>query len=169
MTIRPACPADALRIATIHVEAWRVAYRGIVPDEFLRALSVEERHVGWHRILETGESLTWVAEDGYMLLGWISVGRSRDVNAPPSTGEIWAIYVDPDHWSKGVGRALCTAAEQELRRQGFTDMTLWVLKDNERALQFYFSNGFIRDACADRIIERGGKALSEVRMKKQFA
>ena len=168
MIIRPACLADALRIATIHVEAWQVAYRGIVPDEFLGALSVEQRHAGWQRILETGESLTWVAEDGSMALGWISMGRSRDVNAPLSTGEIWAIYVDPDHWSKGVGRALCAAAEQELRRQGFTDVTLWVLKDNERALQFYVSNGFIRDSCEDRIIERGGKALSEVRMKKQF-
>ena len=168
MIIRPACLADALRIATIHVETWRVAYRGIVPDEFLRALSVEERHVGWQRILKTGESLICVAEDGDIALGWISVGRSRDVDAPLSTGEIWAIYVDPNHWSRGVGRALCAAAEQELRRQGFTDVTLWVLKDNERALQFYVSNGFIRDTCEDRIIELGGKALSEVRMKKQF-
>lgn len=168
MIIRPACLADALPIATIHVEAWRVAYQGIVPDEFLRALSVEERHLGWQQILETEESLTWVAEDGDMALGWISMGKSRDANAPPSIGEIWAIYVRPDHWSRGVGRALCTAAEQELRRQGFTDVTLWVLKDNERALRFYVSNGFIRDACEDRIIERGGKALSEVRMKKQF-
>jgi hypothetical protein len=82
MIIRPACLADALRIATIHVEAWQVAYRGIVPDEFLDALSVEERRVGWQRILETGESLTWVAEDKNMALGWISMGRSRDVNTP---------------------------------------------------------------------------------------
>ena len=103
----------------------RVAYRGIVPDEFLRALSVEERHVAWQRILRTGESLIWIAEDGDMALGWISAGRRRDVNAPLSTGEIWAIYVDPNHWSRGVGRALCGAAEQELRRQGFTDVTFW--------------------------------------------
>ena len=58
MIIRPAGLADAFRIATIHVEAWQVAYRGILADEFLAALSVEERHVGWQRILETGESLT---------------------------------------------------------------------------------------------------------------
>ena len=47
-------------------------------------------------------------------------------------------------------------------------MTLWVLKDNERALGFYASNGFSPDACEDRIIERGGKELREVRMRKQF-
>ena len=57
--------------------------------------------------------------------------------------------------------------QQELRAQGFTDVTLWVFEDNERALRFYMSNGFVRDSCADRIVDRGGKALSEVRMRKQ--
>ena len=169
MTIRSARPQDALRIATIHVEAWQVAYRGIVPDEFLRALSIEQRHAVWQQNLEAGESLTWVADDGETALGWISAGRSRDVDASQSTAEIWAVYVDPGHWSKGVGRALCAAVEQELRTQGFTDVTLWVLKDNERARRFYILNGFIQDACVDRIIQRGGKALSEVRMRKQLA
>ena len=30
--------------------------------------------------METEKSLTWLAEDGNMALGWISMGRSRDVN-----------------------------------------------------------------------------------------
>jgi ribosomal protein S18 acetylase RimI-like enzyme len=168
MTIRSARPQDALDIATIHVEAWQVAYRGIVPDEFLRGLSIEQRHAVWRQNLEAGKSLTWVAEDGDRALGWISAGRSRDVDAKQATGEIWAVYVDPLHWSKGVGRALCATAEQGLRTQAFTDLTLWVLKENERALRFYISNGFSCDACAERIIQRGGKTLSEVRMRKQL-
>jgi len=167
MIIRPARPEDALRIATIHVDAWRVAYRGIVPDEFLRALTVEQRHAGWRRILEAGEAV-WVAEDGEGALGWISAAASRDADAAQSAGEIWAVYVHPDHWRKGAGRALCAAAEQELRRRGFTEATLWVLKENQRAVAFYRSIGFAHDAAADRIIERGGKALGEVRMRKEF-
>jgi RNA polymerase sigma factor (sigma-70 family) len=167
MIIRPAGPEDALGIATIHVEAWRVAWRGIVPDEYLRALSIEQRHAGWRQILEAGESV-WVAEDEDKTVGWISAARSRDVDASQSTGEIWAVYVHPDHWGKGVGRALYAAAEEELRRQGFTDVTLWVLKDNERAQHFYVSTGLVRDACEDRIVQLGGKALREVRMRKHF-
>jgi ribosomal protein S18 acetylase RimI-like enzyme len=147
MTIRQASPEYALRIATIHVEAWQAAYRGIVPDEYLRSLSVERRYAGWRQILEAAEESIWVAEDGEMALGWISASRSRDVDAAQTTGEIWAIYVDPICWGKGVGRALFAAAEQELRKRGFTDATLWVLKDNERAVRFYLSIGLVHDAC----------------------
>jgi ribosomal protein S18 acetylase RimI-like enzyme len=168
MIIRSAKPEDALRIATIHVEAWRVAYRGIIPDEYLRSLSIEQRHAAWQQALEAGHPFTWVAEEGDTAVGWISAAASRDVDASHSTGEIWAVYIDPGHWGEGIGRALCDAAEQELRRRGSTEVTLWVLKDNQRALGFYLSNGFFRDACEDRIIERGGKELREVRLRKQF-
>ena len=168
MIIRSARPEDALRISTIHVEAWRAAYRGIIPDEYLRSLSIEERHAAWQRALEAGHPLTWVAEEGDTAVGWISAAASRDVDARQSAGEIWAVYIDPSNWGEGAGRALCDAAEQELRRLGFAEVTLWVLEDNQRALGFYLSNGFFRDACEDRIIERGGKELREVRMRKQF-
>ena len=168
MIIRSARPEDALRIATIHVEAWRAAYRGIVPDEYLRSLSIEKRHANWQQFLEAGHPLTWVAEEGDTAVGWISAAASRDADASQSTGEIWAVYIDPSHWGEGAGRALCDAAEQELRRRGSTEVTLWVLKDNQRALGFYRSNGFFRDASADRIIEMGGKELLEMRLRKQL-
>lgn len=168
MVIRLAQAKDAWRIATIHIDAWRVAYRGIVPDEYLDGLSVEQRFAFWTKNLESGPALTWIAEQDGAVLGWISAAGSRDADAKPSTGEIWAVYIAPAHWRKGIGRALCAVAEQELRKRGFTEVTLWVLKDNERALAFYSSNGFIRDACDDRTVQPGGKDLPEVRMKKQF-
>lgn len=90
MIVRSAQPEDALRIATIHVEAWRVGYRAIVPDEYLRALSIEQRQTVWRQILASGESV-WVAEDGGKIKGWISAARSRDVDASQLTGEIWAV------------------------------------------------------------------------------
>jgi len=171
MIIRAARPGDALRIATVHVEAWRIAYRGIVPDHFLNSLSIEERAARWRKDLEAGHPLTWIAElgDSGTKLGWISAGASRDEDATPPTGEIWAVYIDPDNWGKGVGRALCHTAEQELRRRGFTQVTLWVLEQNERALRFYQSNGFVRDECKYRLSSRGGRELREVRLRKQFS
>src|SRR5687767_3602644 len=43
MKIRPALPSDARAIADVHVRTWQSTYRGIVPDAYLDALSVDER------------------------------------------------------------------------------------------------------------------------------
>jgi hypothetical protein len=53
--IRSATPGDARAIATIHVEAWRAAYRGIVPDEYLDSLSIDGRESTWRQNLLAAE------------------------------------------------------------------------------------------------------------------
>jgi len=40
MAIRTARFQDARQIAEVHVDSWRAAYRGIVPDSLLEGLSV---------------------------------------------------------------------------------------------------------------------------------
>jgi ribosomal protein S18 acetylase RimI-like enzyme len=164
--IRSATPDDARAVATIHVEAWRAAYRGIVPDEFLDSLSIEGRVSAWRQNLLAADTSTWVAQESDAIVGWISAGPSRDTDAGSSVGEIWAVYVAPACWRKGVGRSLCVQAEQHLHEEGFIAMTLWVLRDNERAVKFYRSYGFVLDIGATKEIDRGGKTLSEVRFRK---
>ncbi|HEY2859032.1 MAG TPA: GNAT family N-acetyltransferase [Terracidiphilus sp.] len=39
---------------------------------------------------------------------------------------------------KRTGRVLCQQAERRLVEQGLKEVTLWVLKDNRLAHQFYF-------------------------------
>ncbi len=168
MVIRPARPVDARQIATIHVRTWRLAYRGIIPDEFLDSLSIDEREAVWQQDLLVGHPKVWVAEYGEGVLGWISAARSRDADATGSTGEIWAVYVEPEHWRKGIGHALCDTAEQALFSDGFVEVTLWVLEDNERALKFYKSNGYVVDGCTAKASERARKSLREVRLRKQL-
>jgi ribosomal protein S18 acetylase RimI-like enzyme len=165
-TIRSATPDDARVIATIHVEAWRTAYRGIVPDEYLNSLSIDGRESAWRQHLLASHATTWVAQVSDAIVAWISIGPSRDADAGASTGEIWAVYVAPVCWRRGVGRSLCEHAEQQLRLEGFIELTLWVLKDNERAVKFYQSNGFVLDFDCEKEIERGGKTLAEARFRK---
>jgi len=45
--IRTAVAEDAPGLATVHVRSWQLAYRGLMADEFLDGLSVEERE-RWH-------------------------------------------------------------------------------------------------------------------------
>ena len=64
------------------------------------------------------------------VIGFASVGPSRDEH---EVGELYAIYVDPDAWSTGAGRALIERAEERLR-DDYPEATLWVLEDNPRGL-----------------------------------
>jgi ribosomal protein S18 acetylase RimI-like enzyme len=164
--IRLAEPQDAHSIATIHVEAWKAAYRGIVPAAYLDSLSIEARESTWQQNLMAGRSTTWVAQESETIVGWSSAAASRDADASPSTGEIWAVYVDPTHWGAGVGRSLCANAERHLLSGGSSEVTLWVLRDNERAVRFYRSCGFVLDIGHQKTVERGGKSLVEIRFRK---
>jgi ribosomal protein S18 acetylase RimI-like enzyme len=169
VVIRSATPEDALAIATIHVGAWKAAYRGIVPDDFLDSLSIEQRSDAWRQILSEGSpENVLVAQTADSIVGWISAAASRDPDAEPSTGEIWAVYVAPAHWRTGIGRLLCQQAERRLVEQGLNEVTLWVLKDNRLARQFYGSTGFITDPQREKTIVRAGTELQEIRMRKRL-
>jgi len=138
----------------------------IVPDEFLDSLSVDKRESTWRQHLLAGDAAAWVAQESETMVGWISAAGSRDSDADASTGEIWAVHVAPEHWGRGVGRSLCETAERYLRLEGFIEVTLWVLRDNERAVKFYRSNGFVLDIGHEKMLERGGKTLPEDRFRK---
>jgi ribosomal protein S18 acetylase RimI-like enzyme len=168
VVIRPATREDALAIATVHVDAWKAAYRGIIPDGFLDSLSIEQRSDAWRQILSEGSENVLVAQAADSIVGWISAAASRDPDAGPSTGEIWAVYVAPAHWRSGTGRLLCQRVERRLVEQGLNEVTLWVLKDNRLAQQFYRSTGFIADPQCEKRIVRAGTELQEIRMRKRL-
>lgn len=169
VTIRPATPDDARAIAGIHVRSWQVAYRGIVPESFLQSLSVDQRERFWRESLEGGGPRTSVFEEHGHVVGWISVGATRDAGERPSTRELWAIYVDPMHWRRGVGQRLWGDAERQLTGAGVTEVTLWVLRDNIPALAFYRSNGFVADADVEKTVVIGGTELVEVRLRRKLS
>jgi GNAT superfamily N-acetyltransferase len=157
--IRPGTSDDAEGVARVHVETWQAAYAHALPSEQLQALSVDDA-VQRHRSRPPG----LVADRGGEILGFVDVGASRD---PGTDGELFAIYVHPEHWGTGVGRALIEAGEAELRKLGHQDAILWVLDDNPRARRFYELAGWEPDGAA-RDIHIFGFDVSEVRYAKSL-
>jgi GNAT superfamily N-acetyltransferase len=122
------------------------------------ALSVEERAEFWRQ---------WpplVAEIDGEIVGYVSVGPCRD---EPSEGELYAIYVHPEHWGTGIGRELIQAGEQRMRELGHQEAVLWVLEDNPRARRFYEAAGWSTDGTT-RPIELLGVEVPEVRYSKSL-
>lgn len=161
--VRRGVPDDAAGVAAAHVASWRVGYAGLLPDDLLASLSVEERTVSWASHLAAGSGgRTFIAlSDDNTVLGFATVGRSRDDDATPETGELWALYTHPDAWRQGVGSALSGAAKRELRAMGFHRATLWVLASNNRARRFYESHGW-QAQDRHKVDWRGNVRLDEV-------
>ena len=156
--IRPGTPEDAEAVARVHVQTWQAAYAHALPRDRLMALSVEHR-AEMHR-----RRPPLVAEVDGAVVGFVAVGPTHDDNGD---GELYAIYVHPDHWGTGVGRALIAAGEEHLRELGHRDVHLWVLDDNPRARRFYEAAGWSTDGTT-REIEIFGFELTEVRFRKRL-
>ena len=162
VVVRGAEPADARAIAQVHVASWRWAYRGLLPDDLLDGLSVEDREADRATWLADPELDAVVAERTGSVVGFASVAASRDADAPSGTGEVLTLYVTLDAAGTGVCRLLLEAAVTALRDRRFHRTTLWVLEANERARRFYERAGWTWDGtradhqvqCANRPIVR---------------
>ena len=161
-SVRRGVPDDARAIAEIHVAGWRHAYRSLVPDHVLAELSVDAREAIWARTLAAEDGSVWVAERPGRLLGFVSSGPSVDAGAEPDTGQVYAIYLEPDEIGRGLGRALFARATEDLRLRGFRRATLWVMASNEPGRRFYEAAGWRPDG-ASQTEEVRGAPIEEVR------
>ena len=172
-TVRPATLGDVPAIAAIHIRAWQMAYAGYMADEHLENLSAEKRQDLWRDAIEYAEPQVYVAmgstKTGEKVVGFVGFDRSRDAKTKSTTGEIWSIYVDPEHQGTGAGLALWDAAREGLQEEECTDVTIWLLLCNEQALQFFDTAGFKREMNTIKTVEVGGAKLEEIRLKRSLA
>jgi GNAT superfamily N-acetyltransferase len=88
-------------------------------------------------------------------------------DAGPETGQLYAIYLHPRHWGRGLGRLLHERTVRTLAEAGYRSAILWVLATNERAKNFYARNGWHPDGGTqtDRSM---GVTLDEIRYRRSL-
>ena len=156
MNLRPAVPDDAMAVARVHVRAWQVAYQGLMPDGYLAGLRPEDRAQRYtFGSADPTQPQTVVAVEADAILGFATTAPARDADAT-GQGELCALYVEPDSWGRGVGRALASAARSNLHGLGFRQAMLWVVAGNARAQQFYRADGWTPDG------QRGARQIWSV-------
>jgi GNAT superfamily N-acetyltransferase len=163
--VRPAVERDAEPIATVHSASSHAAYEAVAPGG-QPSLPMEKRRAFWRDAIEYGEPLLQVALEGDRIVGFVGYDRSRDPKSRNTTGEIWALYVEPSHWGKGAGLALWDAAREGLVEEGCTEVTLWIPLCNERALRFTELAGFKRELSSAKTALVGGVKLEEIRLRR---
>ncbi|GAB4067154.1 GNAT family N-acetyltransferase [Ancylobacter sonchi] len=113
-------------IADLWVESWQEA----MPE-----IDFEARR-GWlcRRIgvlIDAGTRVETAVDDAGRALGFVTVD--------PSTGYVDQLAVHPDHWGRGIARALIEAAAAVSP----ASLTLDVNEENDRAVRFYATLGFV--------------------------
>jgi GNAT superfamily N-acetyltransferase len=137
MLLRLAEPEDAIAVARVHVRSWQVAYRTLLPADYLDQLRPEDRAQKYDFAnLDSRKPQTIVAVEEGVIHGFATTAPSRDPDLT-GHGELYALYVDPEQWGRGIGVALISAARTRLFRIGFRNAVLWVLAGNIRAERFY--------------------------------
>ena len=138
----------------VHWQTWREAYDDLLPADFQETMTLEKCRFFSQKYPEN----TLIAMDGKKVVGFISYGNYRDETI--QAGEIIALYVLKDYYGKGVSKQLMHAAFVALDQ--FSEIYLWVLKENKRAIAFYQKMGFTLDG-QEKILDLG-KPVKEFRM-----
>lgn len=145
-------------LAVVHVQGWRDAYGGVLPERFYDDTTLQRRRRSWARTLENPQPDRFVIRaavaDGHVV-GFCFVGPARG-ESPARNVELYSMYVLAAWYGSGVAPALLTASLGDRPAQ------LWVAQQNPRAIAFYRKHGFDLDG-TDKV-DPDLNDLVEVRM-----
>ena len=150
-------PEEIESKSLVHWKAWREAYDDLLPAEFQETITLERCRFFSQKYPEN----TLIAIDGMKVVGFISYGNYRDETL--QAGEIIALYVLKDYYGKGIAQKLMKEALSTLEQ--FSEIFLWVLNENKRAIAFYQKMGFTFDG-QEKILDLG-KPITEIRMVRK--
>jgi GNAT superfamily N-acetyltransferase len=159
VAVRPASAQDLQAIDGLLLRARRSSYDPAVVEDSALGLDERARAEYAHIVDERPEGaiLVVVGEQGR------AVGFAHaEAGAPGSVGRLISIYVDPDRWRRGVGRALMQHTVDWFRARGCDDAALWVRASNIRAQAFYAAGGWQPDGTERIRSVAGGVEVREV-------
>lgn len=143
ITIRPAGPGDIDSIQAIADRAWHTAHAPIIGTDATEAFLDE--YYGTEsfrsRIDDDATILDVATDSGGSTVGFVMASPEDE---DPTTFHLSRIYVRPDNWGEGIGRQLLAHIEEVVHERGGTRITLGVMVENDRAVDFYEAAGYER-------------------------
>ena len=161
MEIRKATKDDASGIAKVHVRSWQETYQGIVSQDYLDSLKIEDRKPLWEKSLSETSNISPVfvaVNPEGEIVGFASFGKERSGKFK-AEGELYAIYILKEYQGRKLGLGLLQAGLEDLLKQKYDSMLVWVLADNE-SRKFYES--LQPEKAGEEVVEIAGKEYIEV-------
>ena len=139
--LRSARVEDIDALALVRIASWQHAYRTILPRAELDRMTRRGNVAKFSRAImrpRPGEHLI-VATHERRPVGYAMGGLQPDRRLA-FRGEIYELYIHPDHQRRGIGRGLLARSIWSLVALGLNPVMLWVLAQNT-ARHFYASCG----------------------------
>ena len=160
-SLRKARLSDTQEIASIHVNSWKSAFEGLMPERYINSYTLEDRNSEWLKVLKSGSESVIIAENKSRLVGFISYSESED------SLDLNKLYLCPSIYGKGVGYLLMKQMESEAKTAGIKLISLYVLDNNQSAIKFYSKQGFeFGDGCESEEFE--GEKIIDLLMEKRL-
>ncbi|MFZ6640507.1 GNAT family N-acetyltransferase [Undibacterium sp. TC4M20W] len=141
VSLRRATVDDAEAIAAVRVESWQATYRGMIPDNYLDEMRVEDSMLQWRQILQAMSQAedricVYVAESEGHIIGFAS-GMMLPEPKLGMQAELTAVYLRPAWQRSGIGRRMLHKVARTLQAQGAESLLVWVISGNDIARNFY--------------------------------
>jgi len=165
VSVRPARPADAERIARVQHSTWATAYADLLPPEVLSSPEVELAAVWLHAIEAPPgpRHQVLVALEREDLTGFAAVIPAEDDDLDPtSCAELAALLVEPRWGRRGHGSRLLAAAVDGWQQDAAGTAVTWAFERDAPTLAFLAGAGWEPDGRA-RGLDTGARVQRQLR------
>jgi GNAT superfamily N-acetyltransferase len=131
--IRPASVDDIDAIAAYHHRCWMIAFSSLLEPGTVDRMDPRGKVDRWR---------DWLAPDSGFVTMVVDLSGTPIGHTTVRGNELVHLFVDPDHWGRGLGRQLLEVGEGLLRSAGHREIELNTMVGNERAIALYRSAGW---------------------------
>ena len=165
VSVRPARPEDAERVARVQLSTWQTAYASLLPAEALAVPEVQAAAL-WLGAVEsppTPEHRLLVAQERAELVGFAASGPASDDDLDPATTvELLTLLVEPRWGRRGHGSRLVAASVEHWRGAGFRTAVTWAWERDPATRAFLAGSGWEPDG-AGRGLDTGARVERQLR------
>ena len=162
VSVRPARPEDAERVASVQLSTWRTAY-DFLPEDALD-VPMEQAAALWLRAIEvppTPQHRVLVAMEGDELVGFAASGPAEEEDV--TAVEVSTLLVEPRWGRRGHGSRLLAATVDHWREDGASTAVSWVWERDHASRAFLTGAGWDLDGAA-RGLDTGPRIERQVRL-----
>ena len=163
VSVRPARPADAERVARVQLSTWRTAYADLLPPEALDVPEVQAAAL-WLGAVESPPSpqhRLLVAMERDELVGFAASGPATDEDVAGAV-ELMTLLVEPRWGRRGHGSRLVAASVEHWRGDGFDTAVAWAWERDPATRSFLKGSGWEPDGLA-RGLDTGAAVQRQLR------